>query len=265
MLLRAGLLDLVSDPTIALPAALDLRTLAFVFGLTLAAGSCSACCRRCASRRPTAAAGLREGRGIAGSAAWLRVGKLVVVGQLALSLPLLVGAGLLVRTLVNLQRIDLGYPTRGPVDGAGGRGGGGYEPVRRTEAFEALLTRIRAMPGVRAATYSYNGLFGGADNGDRITVEGYTPRAAATRGSSYDAVGPGFFSTLGIPVLLGREITDQDQAGARTVCVINETFAKRFFDGRNPIGLHVTQSMPIAQHVRGRGRGPRLSSEPTSR
>jgi predicted permease len=94
---------------------------------------------------------------------------------------------------------------------------------------------------VRAATYSYNGLFSSIDNGDRITVEGYTAADASEIGSRYDAVAPGFFSTLGIPVLTGREISDQDQTARRMVCVVNETFAKRFFDGRNPIGLHVTQ------------------------
>jgi predicted permease len=97
------------------------------------------------------------------------------------------------------------------------------------------------LPGVSAVTYSNNGLFEGADNGDQITVEGFTPTSPRERGSSYDAVGPGYFSTLGIPVLVGREISEQDRAGGRKVIVINETFAQRFFSGRNPIGLHVTQ------------------------
>jgi predicted permease len=240
--LREGLLHLVADPTITLPSALDVRTLAFVFGLTLTVGLILGLLPALRITDTQPAAGLREGRGVAGSAAWLRVGKLVVVGQLALSLPLLVGAGLLVRTLVNLQRVDLGYPIEGLLTVRVDAEASGYEPLRRTQAFDALLARLRTVPGVRAATYSYNGLFGNTDNGDRITVEGYTRGDAGDIGSSYDAVAPGFFSMLGIPVLIGREITDQDQASARMVCVINETFAKRFFDGRNPIGLHVTQS-----------------------
>ena len=91
---REGLLRLVADPTITLPSALDFRTLAFVFSLTLAVGLVLGLlpALRITDTRPAVA--LREGKGIAGSAAWLRVGKLVVVGQLALSLPLLVGAGL---------------------------------------------------------------------------------------------------------------------------------------------------------------------------
>jgi predicted permease len=239
--LREALLRLVADPTITLPSALDFRTLAFVFGLTLAVGLVLGLlpALRITDTRPAVA--LREGKGIAGSAAWLRVGKLVVIGQLALSLPLLVGAGLLVRTLVNLQSVDLGYSMEDLLTVRVDADPAGYEPLRQAAAFEALAARARALPGVLAATYSYNGLFSGTDNGDRITVEGYTSADAREIGSLYDAVARGFFSTLGIPVLIGREISDQDQTGGRMVCVVNETFAKRFFDGRNPIGLRITQ------------------------
>jgi predicted permease len=239
--LREALLRLVADPTIALPSATDFRTLAFVFGLTLAVGLILGLLPALRVTDTQPAVVLREGKGIAGSAAWLRVGKLVVVGQLALSLPLLVGAGLLVRTLVNLQRVDLGYSMEDLLTVRVDADPAGYEPLRQAAAFEALAARVRALPGVLAATYSYNGLFSGTDNGDRITVEGYTSADAREIGSLYDAVAPGFFSTLGIPVLIGREISDQDQTGGRMVCVVNETFAKRFFDGRNPIGLRITQ------------------------
>src|SRR5215470_9305302 len=99
ILLRAGLLRLVSDNAIAMPAALDLRVLAFVLGLTLVSGLFLGLLPAMRVTNAEAITGLREqGRGIAGSAAWLRIGKAVVIGQLALSLPLLVGAGLLVRT-----------------------------------------------------------------------------------------------------------------------------------------------------------------------
>src|SRR6185436_11254710 len=197
-----------------------------------------------------AVTGLREqGRGIAGSAAWLRIGKLVVVGQLALSLPLLVGAGLLVRTLVNLQNVDLGFAKDRLLTIRVDAEAAGYDDARQTTAFETMLARIRVLPGVGAATYSNNGLFGGSDNGDQIVVEGYTPTGRGDNGSRYDAVGPGYFTTLGIPVLLGREITEEDRAGGRMVCVINETFAKRFFSGRNPIGLHVTQTYAEDRHT----------------
>jgi predicted permease len=250
VLFRQGLLRLVSDTTISLPNGLDLRTLAFVFALTLAAGLVLGLLPAFRITKTQAATGLREqGRGVVGSAAWLRIGKLIVVGQLALSLPLLVGAGLLVRTLLNLQRVDLGYPKDGVLTARVDGQSAGYDPVRQAAAFDELLARIRAVPSVRAATYSNNGLFNGSDNGDQIVVEGHKPSGPDDRGSRYDQVGPGYFSTLGVPVVLGREITEQDRAGGRMVCVINETFAKRFFEGRNPIGLHVTQTYAEERHT----------------
>ncbi len=248
-LLRQGLLRLVSD-TIALPAALDVRLFGFVFALTLGAGLVLGVLPSMRITKTQAVTGLREqGRGIAGSVAWLRIGKLVVVGQLALSLPLLVGAGLLVRTLLNLQHIDLGYSKDQLVTARIDTQAAGYDVARQSTALEALRARIRAVPGVRGVTYSNNGLFGGSDNGDQIIVEGYTPTGRGDNGSRYDAVGPGYFTTLGIPILLGREITEEDRVGGRMVCVINETFAKRFFSGRNPIGLHVTQTYADDRHT----------------
>jgi predicted permease len=248
LLLREGLLLLVSG-TVTLPPALDARVLAFVFALTLAAGLLLGLlpALRITGANPTA--GLKEqGRGNTGSIAWLRVGKLVVVAQLALSLPLLVGAGLLVRTLSNLQGVDLGYAKEPLLLLHLDAEAAGFEPIRQAAAIEGLLERIRAVPGVERASYSNNGLFGGSDNGDQIAVEGYAARANENLGSRYDQVGPGYFSTLGIPVRLGREITAQDRAGGPMVCVINETFAKRFFDGRNPIGLHVSQEYAEVRH-----------------
>jgi predicted permease len=241
-LMRAGLLQLVDDP-IALPRTLDARVLGFLFGLTLVAGLFLGLLPALRTTRTHVSTGLKEqGRGLTGSTAWFRVSKLMVVGQLALSLPLLVGAGLLLRTMMNLQQADLGFPKESLLTVRVDAAAAGYEAARQAVAIDQLLARIRAVPGVRAATYSNNGLFGGSDNGDQIEVEGYTPRGNNDRGSRYDQVGPEYFSTLGIPVRLGREITAEDRAGGQMVCVINETFAKRFFDGRNPIGLHVTQT-----------------------
>ena len=250
LLLRNGVLALVDDPTIVLPSALSLRSLVFVFAITIAAGLVLGLLPALRITRTQPVTGLREpGRSIAGSVTWQRIGKAVVIGQLALSLPLLVGAGLLVRTLVNLQHIDVGYSKDALMTVRIDATPAGYEPVRQTLAFDQLLDRIRALPGVRAATYSNNGLFSGTDNGDQIVVEGYTPTGRGDTGSRYDAVAPRYFSTLGIPVLLGRELSDADHAGARSAIVINETFAKRFFKDRNPIGMHVTQQYADQRHT----------------
>jgi predicted permease len=238
-ILRAGLLRLVSD-TIHLPSTPDARVLGFAFALTLVAGLILGLLPALRTMNVNANAGLKEqGRGVTGSAAWLRIGKFVVVGQVALSLPLLVGAGLLLRTLHNLQQVDLGYVKERLVQVRVDVQMAGYEEQRRLPLFQRLLGQVRAVPGVRAASYSKSGLFLGSRSSGHVKVEGYTPEGGDGVRSVWDHVGPDYFSTLGIPLLLGREVTERDQPSSNRVCVINETFAKRFFAGRNPLGLHV--------------------------
>jgi predicted permease len=112
--------------------------------------------------------------------------------------------------------------------------------VRRERLLRELLDRIERIPDVRAASYSHLGVFTGGNSAATIDVEGYTPRGDHDRGSALDVVGPGYFSTLGVPVLLGREILESDRGDAPAACVINEAFASLFFDGRNPIGRRIT-------------------------
>ena len=240
-MLRAGLLRLVPE-SVHLPATPDANALGFAFALTLATGLVLGLLPALRTMGVNAPAGLKEqGRGLTGSAAWLRAGKLVVVGQLALSLPLLVGAGLLLQTLHNLQQVNLGYQKERLLIVEVDAETAGYEPSRRLALLQRLLERVRSAPGVSAATYSNNGLFSGSDSRDQVVVEGYTRTGDADRRSRYNHVGPNYFSALGIPLLLGREITERDQPSSGKVCVINEAFAKLFFAGRNPLGMHVTQ------------------------
>lgn len=239
--MRGGLL-MLAPGAIHLPGGSSARVLWFAFALTIAAGLLLGMLPVLRTRKIDAS-GLREqGRGLTGSAAWLRAGKLVASAQVALSLPLLIGAGLLVRTLDNLQRVYLGFEQERLLMVRVGVQDAGYTEPRRQAVFERLHERIRTAPGVVAASYSPHGILLGSDSGDEVQVEGYTPKGDDDRGSRYDHIGPGYFTTLGIPVLLGREITERDHASSPKVCVINEAFAKKFFEGRNPIGMHVTQT-----------------------
>ena len=261
-ILRAGLLHLVSD-TIHLLVTPDSRVLGFAFALTLVAGLILGVLPALRTMSMNAGAGLKAlGRGVTGSAAWLRTGKFVVVGQVALSLPLLVGAGLLLRTLQNLRQVDLGYVkerlflVRVDVQMAG------YEEQRRLPVFQRLLERVRAVPGVRAASYSKSGLFLGSRSSGRVQVEGYTQEGGDGVSSVWEIVGPDYLSTLGIPLLAGREITEQDQPSSNKVCVINEAFAKRFFTGRNPLGMHVDKYEIVGMARDSRNRSLRDKIEP---
>lgn len=239
--LRRGLLMLVSD-SIRLPEIPDAGVLVFAFGLTMVTGLLLALLPASRTWSVDANAGLKEqGRGLTASASWLRAGKLIVAGQVALSLPLLMGAGLLVRTLDNLQRVDLGFRTEKLLLVSVDVMTGGYEEPRRQALFERLYERVVATPGVLSATYSRHGLFSGGDASDEVQVEGHSPQGDDDRGSRYEHIGPRYFSTLGAPLLAGREINERDHSASPKVCVVNEAFVKKFFAGRNPIGMHVTQ------------------------
>jgi predicted permease len=189
-------------------------------------------------------------RGTTGGVKLMRWGRFLVSLQMALSLPLLVGAGLLVRTLYNLQNnIDLGYPAKRLLLVEINTRTAGYDSRRSAILFRELLTEIQRIPGVKAASFSENGIFTGSRSSNSIEVEGYIPRQDKDRSAASDIIGPGYFSTLGVPVLLGREILETDRAGTPNVCVINEAFAKQFFARRNPVGMRITSDRITFQVV----------------
>ncbi len=221
---------------------LDLRVLAFTAGVTLFTGLLFGLVPALRSARVDINHSLREtGRGVTSSGKRLTLAKLLVVLQVAISLLLVAGAGLFLRTLWNLQSVGLGYPKENlllvRIDGLTA----GYQDARLASLYHDIQDRLRALPGVRGATYSGNGLFSGSESGDQIEVEGFTPQNDQDKGSRFDQIGPGYFSTVGIPMLLGRETELRDTATSSRICIINDSFAKRFFKDRNPIGKHITQ------------------------
>jgi len=230
-----------SDRNFRMSFGLDPVVLAFTLAVTLAAGLLFGLLPAWQVTRTDSGASLKEqSRGGAGSRGRMLWGRSLVSLQLALSLPLLAGAGLLARTVYNLRHVALGYPTeRLLLVGIDSRVAG-YNSARSGVLFGELLERIQRIPGVKAASFSHNGVFTGTNSGDPIEVEGYTPKTNNDKGAAWDMVGPGYFSTLGIPMVLGREILASDRSGAPKVCAINEAFAKKFFAGRNPVGLHLT-------------------------
>ena len=170
--------------------------------------------------------------------------KTLVVAQVSFSLVLLIAAGLFVHSLEKLGRVNLGYNRENlllfRIDAAAG----GYKGPAQTRLYQDLLGRISAIPGLRGVTASHNGLFSNSESGDPIAVEGYTPKPDEEIHSRIDMVGPGYFSTMGIPIVLGREIGPQDAAAGLRPAVVNETFVHRFFPNSNPIGKHVRDVYP---------------------
>ena len=181
---------------------------------------------------------------VMGGSASARAGRIVVAAQVALSTVLLMAAGWFALTLRNLERLDLGYSADHLLEIRIDPLTAGYRRHTLAPLYPELQQRLEHLPGVRAVAFSDNGLFGGHDSSDVITVEGYTGPPGQEVSSRFDQVGPSYFSVIGIPILEGREIGPADTAGARRVCVINRSFAKKFFHGTDPIGRHVTDNSP---------------------
>ena len=223
----------------------DLRVLCFTTGVSLLTGLVFGLAPAWRSSRVNVSGTLKEaGRGLTGSSSKIGAGKILVVAQIALSVMLLIGAGWFVRTLRNLENVDLGYARDKLVLVRLDFLSAGYAGPRLPLAYEEVRDRLARIPGVRAVTYSENGLFSGTESGDRISVEGYKPQKPQDASARFDQVGPNYFGAVGIPMLLGRDIGPQDVDSGEPVCVVNETFAKFYFGAQSPIGKHVTDEFP---------------------
>lgn len=243
--LHAALVRLMTgyDSNFHMSFSLDPLVLAFAFTATLACALLFGLLPAWQATKTDAGESLKElGRSTTASRGNMRWGRSLVSLQLALSLPLLVGAGLLTRTAYNLQRVDLGYPAGHllvvRIDGREG----GYDAPGRQRLFAELLSEFQRNPAIRSASFSLLGLFSGGNSALEVEVEGHVAKGDHDRGSAVDRIGPGYFSTLGVPLMLGREIIESDRAGSPMACVINEAFAKQFFQDRDPIGRHITST-----------------------
>jgi predicted permease len=240
---HGALVDMIvnTDQRFALDFRLEPRVLLFTLAVTTIAGLVVGLLPAWQATRSDAAAALKDqSRGTVGTRRQLRVGRLLVSLQLALSLPLLVGAGLMVRTVYNLQNTNLGYRAdrllllRVDLQEAS------RDPSRHDRLVRDLHSELQRIPGVRTVSFSQLGIFTGGESGMGIQVEGYTPKSDRDKESGVDTVGPGYFTALGAPMLQGRDILDSDSGQSPAVCVINEAFARQFFESRNPMGMRIS-------------------------
>ncbi len=162
----------------------------------------------------------------------------LVAGQIALSLLLVVAAGLFVRTLMKLHSVSVGFNTEKLLVFSLDASQAGYDELRGTVFYETLRQQFANLPGVRAATMTDMPLVAGSASSDGITVPGMPPPRDHPLATDVTLIGPSFFDTMQIPILLGRPVGEQDTAHAPRVVVVNEVFAKKFFPDRNPIGRH---------------------------
>ena len=178
-----------------------------------------------------------ESTGVVGGRgrAWVRSGLVLV--QVSLSFVLLVGTGLLMQSLLKVRNASPGFNTRGVLDTAIDLVSAGYTPARAQTFQDALLERVRSLPGVESAAFAKMTPLSYVSSATApIVVDGYTPPPEESPTVDYNEVGEDYFVTMGIPLVAGREFTRADDEKGALVAVVNETMAQRFWQGREPLG-----------------------------
>lgn len=152
---------------------------------------------------------------------------------------LLVGANLFVSTLRNLRSADSGFSSDHVLELSLNPRQTGFTVARMRSFYDRLLQQVRALPGVHAASFIDAGLMSGHNQNEDLYPPGYQPRPNEDVFSEFNAVAPGFFATLGIQRLEGRDFDARDNQAAPSVAIVNEPYARYFFGNRNPIGQKI--------------------------
>jgi len=228
---------------------LDLRVLAFTFGLSVLTGIIFGIVPALRATRVDLTPTLKDtGRGSSASTRSL-LSRSLVVAQVSLSLLLLIGAGLLVRTLINLHRVEPGFNEENLLLFNIDPSLLGYKDDRLRNFYQQVFARLEAVPGVRAVTFSRVPLLSRSGSSGTFDLPGAKPgpdgKVPSTAEVYFHEVRENFMEAMGIPLLLGRAFTTKDDLKAHKVAVVNQTFAERYLPGDNPIGQRF--SMDIAR------------------
>lgn len=192
------------------------------------------------STRPDLVTALRNNAGkLSGGRAAARFRTSLATAQVALSMALLMSAGLFVKSLWNVSRLDLGVKVDNVVTFALAPRRSGYDSLRSKALFDRVEAELAALPGVAGVTSASVPLLAGNNWGNDVSVEGFRRDADTDANAAFNEVGSDYFRTIGIALLAGREFTASDAAGRPKVVVVNEAFAKKFGLGRDVVGKHM--------------------------
>ena len=226
------------DEPLLLNVAPDARVLGFTLLVSLATALLCGLAPALRATRVALGSSLKEARGSVAAASRTRLAKALIVSQVALSLVLLIGAGLFLRTLVNLSNVDTGFNKENVLlFGIDAPAVGYKEDARLVALYQQIEQRVSALPGVRAASISFF-TFDQGEWTSPVSVVGRSPTPQDDMMVTHNVVGPGYFRTMGIPLLLGRAFGQRDTGASPKVAIINETFARWRLPGGSPIGKH---------------------------
>ena len=221
---------------LSLDLSLDLRVLGFTIVVSLLTGLLFGLAPALRATRIDLTPALKDSaRSVTGGTRSLLTKSLIVV-QVAMSLVLLIAAGLFVRTLRNLQNVDVGFNRENVLLFNVEPGLNGYKNPQIAQLYRRMTERLEALPGVHSSTISLIPLLSGKGRTSGIQVQGYTAQSGQSDDAKVNTVGPRFFDTLEIPILMGRSLRPSDDETAPKVAVINQMMARKYFGDENPLG-----------------------------
>jgi predicted permease len=240
---RSALLALTDKDTGILPGVvvdlrLDWRVLAFTLAISVLTGVLFGLTPAWRATSLDLATAIKQGRRTTGAVS--RLSKGLIVAQVALSLLLLVGAGLFIRTLHNLQRINLGFNQENLLLFRLQPQQGGYKDERLVQFYQQLFARLDNLPGVRAATFGRVALIAQDNFVNGILLPGESAMTAGPHPTNRQMARENYFATMEIPLLRGRGFTAQDDQRAPKVAIVSQTFARQFFPNDDALGKRVT-------------------------
>jgi putative ABC transport system permease protein len=174
-----------------------------------------------------------------------RLRELLVVGEIALALPLLIGAGLLINSFVRLQHINPGLDADKILIAGINLPNAKYrEPKQAAMFFEELMRRVETVPGVEHASFGTQAILSGAAINDVLSIEGRQLDFNNPDTAGWQRIAPDYFRTLGVPLIDGREFADTDTRESAPVAIVNESFARHYFPDQNALGQRITPGLP---------------------
>lgn len=232
----------------ALDVAMDMRVVTFAALLTMATGILFGTVPALQSSRAPAPM-MKDA--IASRGPRMRLRNVLVVVQIAASLVLLTGGAAFLRSLVAAQQIDTGIVTRNMILVPFDLASEGQTAEQAQRFYDEVRTRAESLPGVTSVTMAERVPLGAGWSRRWVVVEGYVPGEGEDMEVPYNGVSDGYFAGMGIRMLSGREFTESDRAGAPPVVIVNEAFVRRFWAGRNPLGMRVAMGSgaPFAEVV----------------
>lgn len=224
--------------------------LLFAAGLAVATGLVFGMFPAWHSTRAELVTTIRAGAGhISGARSAARFRASLVTAQIALATTLLVGAGLFLKSLVNITRVNLGVQLDRVVTFAIAPERVGYDSARTLLLYERVEQELAAMPGVDAVSSAQVQLVAGNNWGTDVDVQGFQPGPDVDKGSRFNEIGTGYFAALGVRPIAGREFTTADRLGAPRVAIVNLAFVKRFNMEPNPVGKFISTSGPDSLNI----------------